>query len=65
MPASSRTTINVELEDERLADTAVSLTVEADLPVVSERAMYWPGWPWQEAHDSFGQTVTATALGRG
>ena len=43
LPASSRTTIDVELEDERLADTAVSITVEADLPVVSERAMYWPG----------------------
>jgi hypothetical protein len=59
LPARSRTTIDVESEDGRLADTAVSIAVEADAPVVSERAMYWPGWPWQEAHDSFGQTMTA------
>jgi hypothetical protein len=39
--------------------------VESDLPVVSERAMYWPGGytTWNEAHNSFGVTGTAEAWG--
>lgn len=63
LPPQSRTTIPVELEDVRLANTPVSVTVEADLPIISERAMYWPDALWQEAHNSFGQTETALRWG--
>jgi len=59
--AERRRTVNVELEHPRLADTAVSTTVTSDVPVVVERAMYWPGTPaqWVEAHASAGLTETA------
>jgi hypothetical protein len=45
-----------------LEDIAVSTRVTSDLPVVVERAMYWPGSPveWYEAHNSFGLTETGT-----
>lgn len=56
----SRLTVNVETQDAKLADVAVSTTVSAPVPVVAERAMYWPGTPasWHEAHNSFGLTET-------
>ena len=41
--ANARLTVNVEADDPLLANTAVSTTVTSDMPVVSERAMYWPG----------------------
>ena len=46
-----------------LADTAVSTTVTADVPVIVERAMYWPAADWGEAHNSFGVTETALKWG--
>ena len=54
--ANGRLTINVETIDAQLADTAVSTTLASDLPIVVERAMYWPNIAvgWQEAHNSFG-----------
>lgn len=63
--ADSRTTLNIEWEDARLQNTAVSTLVTSDLPVVSERAMYWPGPPttWAEAHDSFGANAPGTRWG--
>jgi hypothetical protein len=63
MPANSRLTVPVELEAPELADTAVSTTVTADVPVIVERAMYWPSAAWGEAHNSFGVTQTATKWG--
>jgi hypothetical protein len=59
--ANSRLTLFVDNEDPSLADTAVSTTVVSDLPVVSERAMYWagPSDTWFEAHNSFGVTAAA------
>jgi glucose/arabinose dehydrogenase len=60
----SRFTVNVELEHAMLAGTAVSMVVEADQPIVAERAMYWPGPSgegWLEAHNSPGATETGTA----
>ena len=60
----SRTTINVEVEDDRLADAAVAMVVDSDVAVVAERSMYWPGPPgdgWLEAHNSAGATETGTA----
>ena len=40
MPANSRKTINLEDEDNRLLNAAVSTVVSSTLPVVAERAMY-------------------------
>jgi hypothetical protein len=65
--ASSRFNIWVDLEDERLADTAVSTTIEStnEVPIIVERAMWWPGYPlspvWREAHNSAGTTQTGSA----
>ncbi|MGV3520521.1 hypothetical protein [Luteitalea sp.] len=58
VPANGRLTLFVDAEDPALADTAVSTTVVSDIPVVSERAMYWAGTSttWGEAHNSFGVT---------
>jgi subtilisin-like proprotein convertase family protein len=58
----SRLTVNVEDQDALLANTAVSTTVSAPLPVVAERAMYWPGGAatWFEAHNAFGLTETGS-----
>lgn len=63
----SRRTIWVDGEDAALADTAVSTTVSADVPILVERAMWWPGHygTWHEAHNSFGATVTGTLWGVG
>lgn len=60
--ARTRLTIWIDQEDARLASGAVSTKVTADVPVVAERAMWWPGTPrtWQEAHAEFGATATAT-----
>src|SRR5581483_9841917 len=59
LPAQSRTTVNVDGEDPRLLDTPVSTKITAPLPIVAERAMWWPSPNWFEAHDSAGSVVTA------
>jgi hypothetical protein len=61
MPAASRLTINVALEDASLAATSVATRVTSDVPIVAERSMYWPFDPgsWLEAHNAFGLTETA------
>jgi hypothetical protein len=60
--ASSRFTIWVDQEDARLADTAVSTTIRSmnEVPVIVERAMWWPGpsSQWHEAHNAPGATTT-------
>jgi hypothetical protein len=61
---NSRFNIWVDFEDARLADTAVSTTVTATngVPIIVERAMWWPGdaTTWAEAHNSPGATATGT-----
>ncbi len=61
----SRFNIWVDVEDPALSDTAVSTTVQVTngVPVVVERAMWWPGTAatWQEAHNAPGATTTGTA----
>ncbi len=42
MPANGRLTVNIEAEDPALANAAVSTTIDATLPVIVERAQYWP-----------------------
>jgi hypothetical protein len=65
MQPKSRLTVYVQEEDPRLRDTAVSTVVTSNIPVISERSMYWPGGgrAWQEAHNSFGVTETAARWG--
>ncbi|BCS34911.1 hypothetical protein TBR22_A41370 [Luteitalea sp. TBR-22] len=70
-PATSRSTIWVDQERFAgtvglpLADAAVSTTVESlnGVPLVVERAMWWPGdgSSWYEAHASAGATQAGTA----
>jgi hypothetical protein len=70
VPAASRRTINVDSEQfaggQLLANAALStiLTSTNDVPIVVERAMWWPGGaqgPWYEGHNSAGATTTGTA----
>jgi hypothetical protein len=60
--AQSRLTINVDNEDPRLLNTPVSSIVESTngVPIVAERAMWWPSPNWYEAHLSAGATTTGT-----
>ena len=72
VPANGRYTIWVDQEEfpagsgnRALADTAVSTTLTSmnGVPVVVERAMWWPGpssATWHEAHASAGATATGT-----
>ena len=60
VPAKSRSNIWVDVEVPGLENTAVSTTVTSDVPVLVERAMWWPGPSWQEAHNTFGATTTGT-----
>ena len=63
--ARSRFTVWVDLEDARLASTAVSTIVKSTngVPILVERAMWWPGGSWQEAHNSAGTTAASTEMG--
>jgi hypothetical protein len=65
LAAHARLTINVATEDASLAATSVATRVSSDVPIVVERAQYWPFLPteWQEAHNSFGVTQTALRWG--
>ena len=66
--ANARLTVGVEGEDPLLANAAMATEVTSDIPIVSERAMYWAGYPdWYEAHNAFGVTSTGLkwALGEG
>jgi hypothetical protein len=54
MPARSRKTIRV---NDVLQPTDFSTKIEADLPVIAERAMYWESGSGTAAHDSVGMTA--------
>jgi uncharacterized repeat protein (TIGR01451 family)/fimbrial isopeptide formation D2 family protein len=62
---TSRRTIEVAAEDPRLKSTSVAATITSTLPIVAERAMWWPGRSlspeWYEAHVSLGATATGMA----
>ncbi|WP_239490219.1 hypothetical protein [Luteitalea sp. TBR-22] len=60
--ATSRFNIWVDYEDAVLADTAVSTTIRSTngVPIIVERAMWWPQAAWYEAHNSPGATTTGT-----
>ena len=61
---NSRFNIWVDREDPRLVNTAVSTTIRSTngVPVIVERALWWPGsyGQWYEAHNSPGATSTGT-----
>jgi hypothetical protein len=61
---ASRLTIGVHAEDPALANASMSTVVTSTrgVPVLVERAMWWPasGPEWYEAHDSAGATATGT-----
>jgi autotransporter-associated beta strand protein len=60
--AKQRLTLNpVDTGDLALANASFSTVVTSDVPVVSERAMYWPGddTPFGEGHASAGLTTTS------
>jgi autotransporter-associated beta strand protein len=65
VPANGRVTINIEPQDESLANVPVATDVSSTLPIVVERAQYWPdpAPQWYEAHNSFGVTETAHRWG--
>jgi hypothetical protein len=52
----ARASIDIAAQDPKLRNVAVATRVTSDVPIVVERAQYWPGGPatWQEAHNSFG-----------
>jgi len=60
--ASSRLTLNVALEAPELASANMSTVATSTngVPIVVERAMWWPVGSWQEAHNSPGEIVTGT-----
>ncbi|MFI5078637.1 MAG: hypothetical protein ACHQRO_14915, partial [Vicinamibacteria bacterium] len=57
LAAFSRTTISV---NDVVPNTEVSMDVSAPLGIIVERAMYWPGTNWSEAHASAGIAATGT-----
>ena len=64
---NSRFNVWVDHEAAELADTALGATfhVTNGVPVIVERAMWWPGesTTWQEGHNSFGATETGEKWG--
>jgi glucose/arabinose dehydrogenase len=63
VPANARLTINIEAEGApELANAAVATRVQSTVPVIVERAQYWPNAPsqWHEAHNAFGVTQADT-----
>ena len=66
VPANARLTVNIEAEGSPALDNAaVATRVLSNIPVVVERAQYWPFAPplWFEAHNAFGVTAAGTRWG--
>jgi hypothetical protein len=63
----SRLTINAALEDPALVSANMSTVITStnNVPIVVERAMWWPAGPagWHEAHNSPGEITTGTRWG--
>jgi type 1 glutamine amidotransferase len=63
VPARGRTTLNFETEAPELQNATASTIIESinDVPIVVERAMWWPGptgATWNEGHSSLATTTT-------
>jgi hypothetical protein len=65
VPPNERRSVDISGEDLTLRNAAVATRVTSDVPIVVERAQYWPGGPdtWQETHNSFGLTEAGTKWG--
>ena len=66
VPGNQRLTINPAGEgDPRLENASLSTVVTSDVPIVSERSMYWPGdaSPFGEGHNSAGIVSTGLRWG--
>jgi hypothetical protein len=63
LAGGQRLTINIATEDASLESAAVSTDVVSTVPVIVERAQYWPQSTWQEGHASVGVTSPATTWG--
>ncbi len=64
--ANQRLTVNPAGEgDPRLENGSMSTVVTSDVPIVSERSMYWPGdaSPFGEGHNSAGIVSTGLRWG--
>ena len=62
LAGNSRRTVWVD-SDPQLANVSTSAIVRSldpGVPIVVERAMWWPGSGWTEAHDSAGAVVTSS-----
>jgi hypothetical protein len=57
---NSRRTVSVEQEDALLNNAAIAATVTSTIPILAERAIFWPAYPWYEGHASAGVTATGT-----
>lgn len=55
----SRRTLGVDGEDPQLQDAAFSMRIHSTVPIIAERAMWWPSPNWYEAHNSAGTVVTS------
>ena len=68
VPAQGRVTVSIDNEaDARLHAAAVSTRITSDVPIVTERSMYWYTQPdvvpWSAGHNSFGVDQTAPRWG--
>jgi uncharacterized repeat protein (TIGR01451 family) len=68
VPAQGRLTVMIDGEhDPRLHGALISTRVLSDVPIVTERSMYWRTKPdvdlWSEGHNSFGLAETAVRWG--
>jgi hypothetical protein len=61
LAAQSRRTVYVDADPElaNVATSAVVRSLDASVPIVVERSMWWPGSNWQEAHNSAGAIITS------
>jgi Beta-propeller repeat len=55
----SRKTLSIDGEDPLLADAAMSMRITSTVPIIAERAMWWPSPRWHEAHNSAGSVITS------
>jgi hypothetical protein len=65
LQGQSRTTIplngRVTESGQQIPDGEVSVAIDATAPIIVERAMYWPGADWTDAHASFGLSTTGVS----
>jgi hypothetical protein len=64
VPGMRRLTVPIDLEsDPRLQNASMSTRILSDIPIVTERSVYWNTkidvFPWSEGHNSFGLAETA------